>query len=299
MDGVVIEGQSAVDESMLTGESLPVEKGPGAEVVGGALNTTGAFTFRATRIGKDTALARIARMIQEAQGSKAPLQRLADRIAAYFVPAVIAVALLAFLVWYVVGPEPAFTRALLAFVAVLIIACPCALGLATPTAVMVAMGAGAAKGVLVRDAEALERLHQVTTVVLDKTGTLTQGKPEVTDVIATGLSEAEVLRLAAAAEQASEHPLSQAVVRAAEAKGLTLPAAADFIAAPGRGIRAVVVRQIGPGRQSGLHERKWRGSCGARSRRGACANAQQAGQDCFVRGCGRRCGGRDWRSRHS
>ena len=244
VDGVVIEGQSAVDESMLTGESLPVEKGPGAEVVGGALNTTGAFTFRATRIGKDTALARIARMIQEAQGSKAPLQRLADRIAAYFVPAVIAVALLAFLVWYVVGPEPAFTRALLAFVAVLIIACPCALGLATPTAVMVAMGAGAAKGVLVRDAEALERLHQVTTVVLDKTGTLTQGKPEVTDVIATGLSEAEVLRLAAAAEQASEHPLSQAVVRAAEAKGLTLPAAADFIAAPGRGIRAVVAGKL-------------------------------------------------------
>ena len=240
VDGVVIEGQSAVDESMLTGESLPVEKGPGAEVVGGALNTTGAFTFRATRIGKDTALARIARMIQEAQGSKAPLQRLADRIAAYFVPAVIAVALLAFLVWFFVGPEPAFTRALLAFVAVLIIACPCALGLATPTAVMVAMGAGAAKGVLVRDAEALERLHQVTTVVLDKTGTLTQGKPEVTDVIAIGLPEAEVLQLAAAAEQASEHPLSQAVVRAGLARNLTLPAAADFIAAPGRGIRAVV-----------------------------------------------------------
>ncbi len=244
VDGVVIEGQSAVDESMLTGESLPVEKGPGAEVVGGALNTTGAFTFRATRIGKDTALARIARMIQEAQGSKAPLQRLADRIAAYFVPAVFAVALLAFLVWYFVGPEPAFTRALLAFVAVLIIACPCALGLATPTAVMVAMGAGAAKGVLVRDAEALERLHQVATVVLDKTGTLTQGKPEVTDVIAGGLSEAEVLRLAAAAEQASEHPLSQAVVRAAVARGLSLPAVTDFIAAPGRGIRAAVAGNL-------------------------------------------------------
>ena len=244
VDGVVIEGQSAVDESMLTGESLPVEKGPGAEVVGGALNTTGAFTFRATRIGKDTALARIARMIQEAQGSKAPLQRLADRIAAYFVPAVFAVAVLAFLVWYFVGPEPAFTRALLAFVAVLIIACPCALGLATPTAVMVAMGAGAANGVLVRDAEALERLHQVTTVVLDKTGTLTQGKPEVTDVIASGLSEAEVLRLAAAAEQASEHPLSQAVVRAAAARGLSLPAVSDFIAAPGRGIRAAVAGEL-------------------------------------------------------
>lgn len=240
VDGTVLAGQSAVDESMLTGESMPVEKGPGAEVVGGALNTTGAFTFRATRVGKDTALARIARLIEEAQGSKAPLQRLTDQIAAYFVPAVLVVAALTFLVWYFFGPEPPLTPALLAFVAVLIIACPCALGLATPTAVMVAMGAGAAKGVLVRDAEALERLHSVTTVVLDKTGTLTQGTPAVTDVIAIGLAEEEILRLAAAAEQASEHPLSQAVVRAAEAEDLTLPAAVDFIAAPGRGIRADV-----------------------------------------------------------
>ena len=240
VDGLVTEGQSAVDESMLTGESMPVEKGPEAEVVGGALNTTGAFTFRATRVGKDTALARIVRLIEEAQGSKAPLQRLADRIAAHFVPAVIAVALMTFLVWYLAGPEPALTRALLAFVAVLIIACPCALGLATPTAVMVAMGAGAARGILVRDAESLERLHSVTTVVLDKTGTLTQGKPEVTDMIAVDLTQEELLRLTAAAEQASEHPLSQAVVRAAEEKGLALPPATDFIAAPGRGIRAQV-----------------------------------------------------------
>ena len=240
VDGLVTEGQSAVDESMLTGESMPVEKGPEAEVVGGALNTTGAFTFRATRVGKDTALARIVRLIEEAQGSKAPLQRLADRIAAHFVPAVIAVALVTFLVWYLAGPEPALTRALLAFVAVLIIACPCALGLATPTAVMVAMGAGAARGILVRDAESLERLHSVTTVVLDKTGTLTQGKPEVTDMIAVDLNKEELLRLTAAAEQASEHPLSQAVVRAAEEKGLALPPATDFIAAPGRGIRAQV-----------------------------------------------------------
>ena len=266
VDGLVLEGQSAIDESMLTGESMPVEKTPGDEVVGGTLNTIGAFTFRATRIGKDTALARIVRLIEEAQGSKAPLQRLADRIAARFVPAVIAVALVTFFAWYLLGPEPALTRALLAFVAVLIIACPCALGLATPTAVMVAMGAGAAKGVLVRDSEALERLHNVTTVVLDKTGTLTQGKPEVTDVIAvdrmdSGLrrndepgdsspqsiaseSEAEMLRLAAAAEQASEHPLSQAVVRAAHAKSLTLPPAKEFIAAPGRGIRAEVTGKL-------------------------------------------------------
>ena len=240
VDGLVTEGQSAVDESMLTGESMPVEKGPEAEVVGGALNTTGAFTFRATRVGKDTALARIVRLIEEAQGSKAPLQRLADRIAAHFVPAVIAVALVTFLVWYLAGPEPALTRALLAFVAVLIIACPCALGLATPTAVMVAMGAGATRGTLVRDAESLERLHSVTTVVLDKTGTLTQGKPEVTDMIAVDLTKEELLRLTAAAEQASEHPLSQAVVRAAQEKGLALPPATDFIAAPGRGIRAQV-----------------------------------------------------------
>ena len=266
VDGLVLEGQSAVDESMLTGESMPVEKTPGDEVVGGTLNTIGAFTFRATRIGKDTALARIVRLIEEAQGSKAPLQRLADRIAARFVPAVIAVALVTFFAWYLLGPEPALTRALLAFVAVLIIACPCALGLATPTAVMVAMGAGAAKGVLVRDSEALERLHNVTTVVLDKTGTLTQGKPEVTDVIAvdrmdSGLrrndepgdsspqsndseSAAEMLRLAAAAEQASEHPLSQAVVRAAHARSLTLPPAKEFIAAPGRGIRAEVTGKL-------------------------------------------------------
>ncbi len=266
VDGLVLAGQSAVDESMLTGESMPVEKEPGDEVVGGTLNTIGAFTFRATRIGKDTALARIVRLIEEAQGSKAPLQRLADRIAARFVPAVIAVALVTFFAWYLLGPEPALTRALLAFVAVLIIACPCALGLATPTAVMVAMGAGAAKGVLVRDSEALERLHNVTTVVLDKTGTLTQGKPEVTDVIAvdrmdSGLrrndepgdsspqsndseSAAEMLRLAAAAEQASEHPLSQAVVRAALAKALTLPPAKEFIAAPGRGIRAEVTGKL-------------------------------------------------------
>ena len=274
VDGLVLEGQSAVDESMLTGESMPVEKEPGDEVVGGTLNTIGAFMFRATRIGKDTALARIVRLIEEAQGSKAPLQRLADRIAARFVPAVIAVALVTFFAWYLLGPEPALTRALLAFVAVLIIACPCALGLATPTAVMVAMGAGAAKGVLVRDSEALERLHNVTTVVLDKTGTLTQGKPEVTDVIAvdrmdsapvssTGQafrrndepgdsspqdiaseSAAEMLRLAAAAEQASEHPLSQAVVRAAHARSLTLPPAKEFIAAPGRGIRAEVAGKL-------------------------------------------------------
>jgi Cu+-exporting ATPase len=255
VDGVIENGHSAVDESMLTGESMPVDKSVGDEVIGGTLNTTGAFTFRATRVGKETALARIVSMIEEAQGSKAPIQRLADRIAAYFVPAVITVAVLTFVVWFLLGPEPAFTLALLAFVAVLIIACPCALGLATPTAIMVAMGAGATKGVLVRDAEALARLRNVTTVVLDKTGTLTQGKPEVTDVVVDGASETELLRLAAAAEQASEHPLSQAVVRAARERGLDLPQATDFIAAPGRGIRAEVAgKMVRVGNQAYMKE---------------------------------------------
>lgn len=183
VDGVVIEGRSAVDEAMITGESLPVEKGPGDEVIGGTINGTGSFRFRATRVGRDTALARITRMVEEAQGSKAPIQRLADRISGVFVPAVMTVAAVTFVVWWALGPEPAFTHALLNTVAVLIIACPCAMGLATPTSIMVGTGRGAERGILVRGGETLEEAHRITTVVLDKTGTLTKGKPRLTDVV--------------------------------------------------------------------------------------------------------------------
>ncbi|MBI3976306.1 MAG: heavy metal translocating P-type ATPase, partial [Armatimonadetes bacterium] len=183
VDGVVVSGRSSVDESMLTGESIPVEKGEGDEVIGATLNKTGSFRFRATRVGRETALAQIIRLVEEAQGSKAPIQRLVDRIAAVFVPVVIGIALVTGLVWLLVGPEPRLTYALLAFVAVLIIACPCAMGLATPTAIMVGVGRGAEEGVLIRNAEALERAHRIRVIVLDKTGTLTRGRPEVTDII--------------------------------------------------------------------------------------------------------------------
>ncbi|HEY8490166.1 MAG TPA: heavy metal translocating P-type ATPase [Dehalococcoidia bacterium] len=241
VDGVVVDGRSAVDESMLTGESLPVEKGPGDEVFGATLNKTGSFRFRATRVGKDSALAQIIRLVEEAQGSKAPIQRLADMVVAYFVPAVMAVAALTFLVWLAVGPEPALTFALLNAVAVLIIACPCAMGLATPAAIMVGTGKGAEHGVLIRGGEALELAHKIDTVVLDKTGTVTEGRPRVTDVLpADGVPADELLRLAAAAERGSEHPLGEAVVEAAKARGLDLPDATEFQAVPGHGIRATV-----------------------------------------------------------
>ncbi len=183
VDGVVLDGSSAVDESMLTGESIPVEKGPGSEVIGATLNKTGAFRFRATKVGRDTALAQIVRLVEEAQGSKAPIQRVADRIAAVFVPAVLLAALAAFTVWIIVGPEPRFTTALIVFVSVVVIACPCAMGLATPTAIVVGTGKGAENGILIRSGEALERAHKLSAVVMDKTGTLTEGKPVVTDVV--------------------------------------------------------------------------------------------------------------------
>ncbi len=237
VDGEVVEGGSTVDESMLTGESLPVTKEPGAPVVGGSVNRTGAFTFRATRIGAGTVLARIVRLVEEAQGSKAPIQRLADRVAAVFVPIILAVAALTFVVWWLAGPEPAFLYALTSAVGVLVIACPCAMGLATPTAIMVATGRGAELGVLIRSAEALELLQRVQVVVLDKTGTLTVGKPVVTDVIAVpGASEDELLSLAAAAEQGSEHPLGEAIVSEAKARGLALPPVSGFQALPGQGV---------------------------------------------------------------
>ena len=241
VDGTVEQGHSTVDESMLTGESLPVDKGPGDAVFGGTVNKTGSFRFVATRVGRETALARIIQLVEEAQGSKAPIQRLVDVVASYFVPGVMGVAALTFVVWLLFGPEPAFTLALLNAVAVLIIACPCALGLATPTAVVVGTGKGAEFGILVRNAEALERAHQVTAVVLDKTGTLTRGKPVVTDVVATdGLDAREVLRLAASAERRSEHPVAQAVVERAARDGVTLAEPESFEAVPGHGVAAVV-----------------------------------------------------------
>ncbi len=241
VDGVVVEGESAVDESMVTGESMPVEKSPGARVIGGTVNLAGAMVIRTTAVGEGTVLARIIRLVREAQGSKAPIQRLVDQVAAVFVPAVIGVAALTFAVWLVFGPEPAFTPALLRAIAVLIIACPCALGLATPTAIMVGTGKGAELGILIRNAEALERAHRLDTIVLDKTGTLTAGRPEVVAVEpANGLAPAEVLRLAAAAERRSEHPLARAIQRRAEAEGLDLPDPADFRYRPGWGVEAVV-----------------------------------------------------------
>jgi Cu+-exporting ATPase len=241
VDGVVIEGYSTVDESMITGESMPVEKGPGAAVIGATMNRTGAFKFRATKVGRDTALAQIIRLVEEAQGTKAPIQRLADRVAAYFVPAVIAIALVTAAVWYGFGPQPAATYALLNFVAVLIIACPCALGLATPTAIMVGTGRGAEAGILIRGGEALELAHRVTAVVLDKTGTLTRGRPAVTDVVPVGgFDDATLLRLVASAERGSEHPIGEAIVARAQAAGLSLTDPSAFEAVPGQGVLALV-----------------------------------------------------------
>lgn len=240
VDGVVVEGASAVDESMLTGESLPVEKTAESRVAAGAVNRTGALLFRATHVGSETTLARIIRLVEEAQGSRAPIQRLADRVAAVFVPIVLLIAAATLLAWLAFGPEPRLTMALTTAVAVLVIACPCAMGLATPTAIMVGTGKGAEHGVLIKSAAALEVLHHVDTIVFDKTGTLTVGRPEVTDIVTiAGVSEDEALALAAAAEQASEHPLGDAIVRLAKERGLALPPVGEFTAVPGQGIDAM------------------------------------------------------------
>lgn len=242
VDGVVQEGFSAVDESMLTGESMPVEKKPGDEVIGATLNKTGSFKFKATKVGRDMTLAQIIRLVEEAQGSKAPIQRLADKISGVFVPVVIVIALVTFALWYLRGPEPAFIYALTTFVAVLVIACPCALGLATPTAIMVGTGKGAENGILIKSSESLERAHEITTIVFDKTGTLTQGKPAVTDIVVwdASVSREELLRLAASAEKVSEHPLGEAIVTKARELGLVLNDPERFEAIPGHGIRAIV-----------------------------------------------------------
>ena len=259
VDGVVRDGHSAVDESMVTGEPIPVTKDASAEVIGGTINTSGSFRFEATRVGRDTVLAQIVRLVQEAQGSKAPIQRLADLVTSYFVPAVLGIAALTFVVWFVFGPEPAFNLALLNTVAVLIIACPCALGLATPTSIMVGTGKGAENGVLFRNAEALERLHNVRAVVLDKTGTLTEGKPRVTDIVRAveAPPEEDLLRLVASAERGSEHPLGEAIVRyARDDRSLELPDASGFEASSGQGIAATVEEhQVVVGRFAFLESR--------------------------------------------
>ncbi|HSR75917.1 MAG TPA: heavy metal translocating P-type ATPase [Xanthobacteraceae bacterium] len=241
VDGTVAEGRSSVDEALVTGESMPVTKEPGAAVLAGAINQTGSFAMRADKVGRDTMLSQIVQMVAAAQRSRAPIQRLADQVAGWFVPTVIAVAILAFVAWSVFGPEPRFTFGLVAAVSVLIIACPCALGLATPMSIMVGVGRGAQLGVLIKNAEALERLERVDTLVVDKTGTLTEGKPKVVAVVpAPGLDEGQVLRFAASVEQASEHPLARAIVEAAKERKIGLAEVADFDAPTGKGARGIV-----------------------------------------------------------
>jgi Cu+-exporting ATPase len=242
VDGTVLEGRSSLDESMITGESMPVDKAPGDDVIGATINGWGRLAFRARKVGKDTALAQIIKLVQDAQGTKAPIQRLADRIAGFFVPVVISIAILTFIVWYDFGPEPRATFALLNFVAVMIIACPCALGLATPTAVMVGTGKGAERGILIKSGQSLETAHKIDTVVFDKTGTLTKGQPEVTEILAApGYGHDEILALAGSAERGSEHPLGQAIVRRAMASGIVLDVPAGFKALEGLGVEAVVM----------------------------------------------------------
>jgi len=241
VDGVIKEGYSTIDESMLTGESLPVDKKVGDQVVGATINKHGSFKFETTRVGKDTVLAQIIKVVEDAQGSKAPIQRMADQISAYFVPAVIGIAMLTFLSWYFLLDPGNFTGALINFTAVLVIACPCALGLATPTSIMVGTGKGAENGILIKGGEHLENAHKLTTIVLDKTGTITKGQPEVTDIIAiSSLEEKELLRISAIAEKGSEHPLGEAIVKRAKEIWGELPEPANFQAIPGYGVEAVV-----------------------------------------------------------
>src|SRR5882762_5356511 len=244
VDGKLLEGASAVDESMLTGEPMPVEKSPGGNLTGGTLNTSGSFIMRAERVGSETTLAQIVKLVSEAQRSRAPMQRLADKVAAIFVPAVVAAAIITFIAWSLLGPQPRLAHALVNAVAVLIIACPCALGLATPMSIMVAVGKGAGVGVLIRNAEALEKLAAVDTLVVDKTGTLTEGKPVVADIAVlegSGLSEDGLLSLAASVEQPSEHPLARAIVRSAQEKGTALADPIDFSATAGGGAQADIL----------------------------------------------------------
>lgn len=239
VDGEVIEGRTSVDESMLTGESIPVEKNPGSKVVGASINKNGTILFKATKVGKDTALAQIIKLVEEAQGSRAPIAKMADIISSYFVPIVMAIATLAGLAWFITGESVVFSLTI--FISVLVIACPCALGLATPTAIMVGTGKGAEYGILIKGGEALETAHKIQTVVLDKTGTITEGKPVVTDILTTeGIDKTELLRLSASAEKGSEHPLGEAIVNMAEQENLDLTKADSFEAIPGKGIEVVI-----------------------------------------------------------
>ena len=238
VDGRIVEGESSIDESMVTGESIPYDKTKGDMVIGATINKTGTFTYKAMKVGQETMLAQIIKLVEAAQGSKAPIQRLADMISSYFVPVVIMLATLTFVVWYVVGPAPSFLYALLNMVAVLIIACPCAMGLATPTAIMVGTGKGAENGILIKDAESLETAHKVKTIIFDKTGTLTQGHPEVTDIISLDqkINQQKLLEIAASLEKGSEHSLAEAIVKEAESKNLKLEKIDGFKAVPGHGI---------------------------------------------------------------
>ncbi len=241
VDGVIVEGRSTLDESMVTGESIPVTKGEGDEVIGATINKTGAFQFRATKVGKDTMLSQIVRLVEQAQGSKAPIQRLADRVTSYFVPVVIFLAIATFVGWYLGAVETPLTFALVAAVSVLIIACPCALGLATPTSIMVGTGKGAERGILIKSAEALEMAHRMQAIILDKTGTITRGEPSLTDVVAAeGVEENMLLQLVASAERGSEHPLAEAIVKAAQERGFELAQPQDFNAIPGHGVEVTV-----------------------------------------------------------
>ncbi|MBA3767572.1 MAG: heavy metal translocating P-type ATPase, partial [Acidobacteria bacterium] len=241
VDGVILEGESAIDESVVTGESVPVDKRAGDEVVGASVNKTGAFTFRATKVGGDTALAQIVAMVERAQNSKPPIGRLVDKISSYFVPSVMIIAILTFLAWFNFGPEPQLNFSIVTMVAVLVIACPCALGLATPISLMVGVGKAAENRVLIRNGEALETASRLTTIVLDKTGTITKGKPELTDVLPVGaFTEGELLRLAAIADRRSEHPLAEAIVEGARARRIKVGEPQQFNAVPGHGVEATV-----------------------------------------------------------
>ncbi|MBI3177969.1 MAG: copper-translocating P-type ATPase, partial [Chloroflexi bacterium] len=244
VDGVIVEGSSAVDESMVTGESMPVEKKVGDEVIGATINKTGAFRFRATKVGKDTALSNIIRLVQDAQGSKVPIQKIVDQVSAYFTPSVMILAIVGFVIWYDFGPEPTLTYGLIVAVTTLIIACPCALGMATPMSLTTGIGLGAQNGILIRSGDALQAAEKLDAIILDKTGTITKGKPELTDVIETSnfrfQTSNEVLRLAASVEKSSEHPLALAIVEGAQARGLKLSNVQTFDAIPGHGVSANV-----------------------------------------------------------